>query len=255
MFEPSRLTHASRVLARGLAFTLAVASAAGSQAADVKAMLKTADGFRLASDQVEVETQIKFFKGDALDKERLYRVLLKPERRSLVVSQSPVERGQKVLMLADDFWIVLPSSQRPIRITPMQKLLGDASAGDIASMTWSEDYDGTVAGEAEAGGKPCVKLDLAAQHKGATYRRIVLYLSRAGGEPVFAELYVASDKLAKEASFEMGRLNGERRVVAMKLTDRIQKDRLTEIRYLDQKARAVPEEYFNPMFLTHNELK
>jgi hypothetical protein len=30
-------------------------------------------------------------------------------------------------MLGDDFWLLLPGSQRALRITPSQKLLGDAS--------------------------------------------------------------------------------------------------------------------------------
>lgn len=137
-------------------------------AADVRALLKAADGFRLASGEVEVRTQIRLFRSGELDKERLYKVLLKPERRSLVVSESAVEQGQKVLMLADDFWIILPSSQRPVRITPAQKLLGEASAGDIANLTWSEDYDGQVAGEVERSGQACVELDLLARHKGST---------------------------------------------------------------------------------------
>jgi hypothetical protein len=251
-----RSRKAARLTALALLpLVLAATLTGGARAADVKALLKTADEYRLASDQVQVDTQIKFFKSGTLDKERLYRVLVKPDRRSLVVSQSPAEKGQKVLMLADDFWIVLPSSQRPIRITPMQKLLGDASAGDIASMTWSEDYDGTVAGDAQIAGKPCLKLDLVSQHKGTTYRRIVLFLSKPAAEPVFAELYVASDKMAKEATFEMGQLEGQRRVVSMSLTDKIQGGRVTEIRYLAQRPRTVPEEYFNPMYLTHNELK
>jgi len=42
-----------------------------------------------------------------------------------------------VLMLGDDFWLLMPSSQRPLRITPMQKLLGDASTGDIATLSWA----------------------------------------------------------------------------------------------------------------------
>jgi glutamate racemase/predicted negative regulator of RcsB-dependent stress response len=34
----------------------------------------------------------------------------------------------------------MPGSARPLRITPMQKLLGDASTGDIATLRWAEDY-------------------------------------------------------------------------------------------------------------------
>jgi hypothetical protein len=251
----SRFGEVLRRVAAALGAWSLLAAAAAAAEPDVKALLKVADGYRLAAGEVEVRTQIRLLKNGELDKERAYEVLLKPERRSLVISQSPVEKGQKVLMLGDDFWIILPSSQRPVRITPAQKLLGEASAGDIANMTWSEDYDGAVAGETQRGGRACLQLELTAQHKGATYRRIVLYLARSSGEPVAAELYVASDKLAKEAEFEMGELQGRHQVVAMRLLDRIQTNRVTEIRYLQQRARPVPEEVFNPMYLTHNEPK
>ncbi len=43
-------------------------------------------------------------------------------RRSLVLMQSPAEKGQKVRMLGDDFWLLMPGIQRQLRITPMQKL-------------------------------------------------------------------------------------------------------------------------------------
>jgi len=244
-------------LTAGLAAAAALCLVGGApaRAADVAALLKTADSYRLAAGQAEVQTRIRLLKNGELDKERLYKVLLKPERRSLVISESPVEHGQKVLMLDDDFWIILPSSQRPVRITPAQKLLGEASAGDIASMTWSGDYDGAVVGEVQHDGRACLQLELASQHKGTTYRRIVLFLASPGGEPVAADLYLASDKLAKEARFEMGELRGRRQVVAMRLIDKIQANRVTEVHYLDQHARPVADEVFNPMYLTHNEIK
>ena len=100
--------------------------AASALAADVKALLREADAYRLTDDASRVETEAKVFKSGTLDKTRLYTVYVKPGRRSLVVFRSPSERGQKMLMLGDDFWLVMPSSQRPLRITPMQKLLGDA---------------------------------------------------------------------------------------------------------------------------------
>jgi hypothetical protein len=54
-------------------------------------------------------------------------VFVQDQHRSLVLMRSPAEQGQKVLMLGDDFWLLMPGSQRALRITPMQKLLGDAS--------------------------------------------------------------------------------------------------------------------------------
>jgi hypothetical protein len=236
-----------------LALLSTSAAARADDDADVHALLVKADGYRQATASVQVDTRIQVLKGGALDKERDYRVYVKPGRRSLVLSRSPAERGQKVLMVGDDFWIVLPSTQRPIRITPAQKLLGDAATGDIATLTWAEDYTGAVAGEEDVGGVPCTRLDLTAARKGVTYARITLYLARSDAHPVSADLYVASEKLAKRATFDMGTLGGRHGVVAMRIRDEIQTGRETVIRYLTNAPRELGDEYYNPAFLTRHE--
>ncbi|OQA33588.1 MAG: hypothetical protein BWY57_01078 [Betaproteobacteria bacterium ADurb.Bin341] len=227
---------------------------ATSFAADVKTLLKQADEYRLNLESARVDTEVRVFKGDALDKTRLYTVYIKPERRSLVVFRSPVERGQKMLMLGDDFWLVMPSSARPLRITPMQKLLGDASTGDVATLTWSGDYDGKIVGEEKVGDIVCHKLDIVGQRKGVSYPRIVLYVAKNGSFPVKAELYVASDKLAKMAEFKMGNVDGRKQVTTMILTDHLQKDRRTEVHYLSRSAKTLSDEYYNPAFLVRAEI-
>jgi outer membrane lipoprotein-sorting protein len=228
--------------------------ASTATAADVKALLKEADAYRLTAESLRVDTEVRVFKGGQPDKTRLYQVYIKPGRRSLVLFRSPSERGQKMLMLGDDFWLVLPTSQRPLRITPMQKLLGDASTGDIASLTWAEDYDGRIEGEATIDGVPCLKLDITGQRKGVSYPRIVLYLAKSDRRPVHAELYVASDKLAKEAAFRFGEVEGRKVVTMMVLTDRIQRERRTEVHYLARSQKALGDEYYNPAFLVRADI-
>jgi hypothetical protein len=226
-----------------------------AQAGDIAKYLKKADSYRLESDSMQVETEVKLLKSGKLDKERLYTVYLKSGRRSLVLMQSAGEKGQKVLMLGDDFWQIMPQSQRPIRITPMQKLLGDASVGDIATMNWSEDYDGTIAGEADVDGILCLHLSLVAKNKGVSYKRIELFIAKNDSRPVKADLYVASDKLAKQARFTVASVKGRQQVTAMAIKDQIQTGRETVIGYLSRKVRSVPDEYYNPMFLTRNDLQ
>ncbi len=216
--------------------------------------LRQADGFRLPGDEVQVETEIRLFKKGELEKTREYTVFTKPGRRSLVLFRSPNEAGQKMLLLDDKFWIILPSSRRPVRITASQKLLGEASSGDIATLTWSEDYNGILKGEEEVDGVPCRVLELHATRKGVTYEAIELYLAQQDNRPVMANLFVASGKLAKVAHFEMGELNGRRQVVAMKLVDRIQTARITEIRYLDMHPHATPDKLYNPAYLIRNDI-
>jgi len=241
--------HPARLL--GL---VAAALAWPAVAQDVDAMLRDADRYRTGADNLQVDTLVQSYKTDGtLDKERRYTVFAQQDRRTLVLMQSAAEKGQKVLMLGDDFWLLMPSSQRPMRITPMQKLLGDASTGDIATMRWSGDYSATLVGEepCQPGEiRPCYRLALQAARKGVTYQRVELWLARQRHEPVRAQLYVQSDKLAKTAHFELDASRSQ--VDAMVLIDQLGQQRQTRIRYLQRKERTVPEEWLNPMFLARS---
>jgi hypothetical protein len=170
--------------------------------------------------------------------------------------RSPAEQGQKVLMLGDDFWLLMPGSQRPLRITPSQKLLGDASTGDIATMSWSQDYQGTLVGEercpGDAAAQPCLHLSLVAARKGVTYQRIELWIGKARHEPVQADLYVQSDKLAKQARFVLDKPAAPTLVTEMVLLDQLSNHKETRVRYLSRQPKAVPETWLNPMFLARN---
>lgn len=226
-----------------------------AQTPDVSTMLKAADKFRMSADNLQVETQITVLNADgSQDKERRYTVFAQAKRQSLVLMQSPAEKGQKVLMLGDDFWLLMPNSQRPLRITPMQKLLGDASTGDVATLSWADDYTGTLVGEeaCEAPSSPtktCWHLSLNAARKGVTYQRIELWLGKARHEPVRADLYVLSDKLAKQATFVTDKPAAPTMVTEMVLADKVSNHKTTHVRYLSRKDRVVPEAWLNPMFL------
>jgi len=235
-----------------LLILLLLTALTGTVQADIQTILKQADNYRLPQDTVQVETTVVLYKKGKLDKERQYSVYIKPGRRSLVIFNSAVERGQKVLMLDDKFWMIMPKSRRPIRITPMQKLLGEASTGDIATMTWSEDYDGKISQKVVINQIPCLKLDLHSIRKGTTYARIELYVAQDGFWPVAANLYVASGKLAKRAYFSLGDVNGQ--VNAMTLIDKIQRQRKTVIRYLSMTPREIPDKFYNPMYLVRNRI-
>ena len=246
---------------------------------DVTAVLKAADRYRAGAENLQVETQVTVLNRDgSTDKERRYTVFAQAQHKSLVLMRSPAEAGQKVLMLGDDFWLLLPGSQRPLRITPMQKLLGDASTGDIATMSWAEDYTGTLVGEeaceapgappgrakpgdtapggggAASGGPklPCWHLSLQAARKGLTYARIELWVAKARSEPLKAELYVQSDKLAKLAGFVFDKADKPTQVTEMVLSDRLSSHKETRVRYLSRQPKQVPEAWLNPMFLARN---
>ena len=243
--------HAAQVLVA----MASIAVALSARADDVSALLKAADKYRMSGDNMQIDTQISVFNTDGSpDKERRYVVFAQAKHQSLVLMRSPAEKGQKVLMLGDDYWLLMPGSQRPLRITPMQKLLGDASTGDIATLSWADDYGGSVVGEEPCGepAQPCLRLALQANRKGVTYQRIELWIGKARHEPVRADLYVQSDKLAKRARFVMDKPGAPTTVTEMLLSDQLTNKKETKVRYLGRTEHVVPEAWLNPMFLARN---
>ncbi len=222
---------------------------------DIKSILKTADGYRQQGEELLIKTEVNLYENDKLDKQSLYHVFVKSGRRSLVVFKSAGELGQKVLMLDDKFWIFLPNTRRPIRITPMQKLLGEASVGDIATLTWSEDYDGTIVDRnITEQGINSIKLDLNSTRKGTTYHRIELFVSQEEYFPLKANLYLKSGKLAKVACYESGTMNDQRRVVVMTLVDRINKHQKTRVNYQGMENKTIADKFYNPAYLVRTDL-
>ncbi|MGY3688615.1 outer membrane lipoprotein-sorting protein [Vibrio coralliilyticus] len=231
---------------------------AGVFANDTATMVKNADAYRLDTASAKVVSLVTLYKNGELDKTRQYNIYTRPERESLVVFKSPVESGQKMLMLGDNYWLVMPKSRRPIRITPMQKLLGEASVGDVSTLTWSQDYRATLtAQETLTINERAVlanQLSLQSVTQGASYDRIELWLESESDFPIKADLYLKSGKLAKQALFEQGERDGQSRVVSMTLIDKIQPAKKTVIEYQQVTAHQLEDKYYIPAFLTRNAL-
>ncbi len=216
---------------------------------DGETLIKQIDQTRVTSDQVKVVTEITLIKNDQIESTKLFEVWVSTERRSLAVFKTAKEKGQKVLMLGDDFWMLMPKSKRPIRITPMQKLLGEASTGDIASLRWSEDY--RVNSTESHQGSDCLNcwlLELESKRKGISYDRVELFVDKQSLVPKIANLYLKSGKLAKVAKFVMG----EKLVEEMILVDGLQNNQVTKVKYLEIKDTDIPDKFFNPTYLQRN---
>ncbi len=229
-----------------------------AKATEVEQMVKNADQFRLDEDAAKVVSLVSLYENNELDKTRQYNVYTRPNRESLVVFKSPVEAGQKMLMLGDNYWLVMPKSRRPIRITPMQKLLGEASVGDISTLTWSEDYQASYTEKTPlfVAGKSVTthRLKLSAATDGASYHQIDLWLQADNDFPLKADLYLRSGKLAKQAWFTAGERDGLLRVVSMTLLDQIQPAKKTVIDYQQVMPMTLDAKYYNPAYLTRNAL-
>ncbi|WP_163131952.1 outer membrane lipoprotein-sorting protein [Agarivorans sp. Alg241-V36] len=222
---------------------------------EVSLRLLEADSYRLQSASAKVVTEVSQFEKQQLKKQHRYNVYIRPERESLVVFKAQSELGQKMLMLGDNYWLLMPNSRRPIRITPMQKLLGEASVGDISTLTWSEDYQGKLGEVSEIDGVSAQHLQLQAKTSGASYQKIDLWVDQNNNFPLKADLYLKSGKLAKQAYFEQGQRDGRTVVTTMTLVDSIQTNKSTVIDYQSVQAHSLADKYYNPAYLSKQSLE
>jgi hypothetical protein len=97
----------------------------------------------MSSDNMQVETAISVFNTDGSpDKERRYTVFAAGRHQSLVLMQPPAEKGQKVLMLGDDFWLLMPAASARCASRRCRSCWATRRTGDIATMSWADDYNG-----------------------------------------------------------------------------------------------------------------
>src|SRR4051812_13708880 len=131
------------LLAAVMAFLLLFAlrgHAASAAGVDAAALLKRSDAFRNGWPSFVTRVKITNYESGRPDEEKLYEVSQKGTDRTYVEFMSPREKGRHLLMLGDDMWIYLPDPSRPVRITPLERLSGDATNGDVARTNYSTDY-------------------------------------------------------------------------------------------------------------------
>jgi hypothetical protein len=209
-------------------------------------VLEQSDLVRNGRVSVLVRTRITYFKKDRIEQQRLFEVHAKGADKALVKSLDPRDRGLRVLMLGDDMWVSLPDVSRPVRITPMQRLVGQASSGDVAKTYYALDYLPTLVREERVGKHACALLDLKARRKGATYQRIEYWVDLQTLAPVQANFYLTSGKYSKYASFdEFSMFEGQRMISRITIHDRILGDEKTTLEHLSAVQRELPDRYFN----------
>jgi len=168
------------------------------------ALLAQADSFRQQDESAEIKVKLKSIKDQKPDGESEMRVRLKGSDLSLVEVRSGRSAGQVVLMSKEAVWVRMPRASSPIRITPIQRLMGEASYGDLGRLRWQDDYTAQyqVNAEQTVNDVPVWVLSLTATKPTSAYARIDLYVARDGGWPVQATFYLKSGKLFKTARFD-----------------------------------------------------
>jgi outer membrane lipoprotein-sorting protein len=217
-------------------------------------MLETADNARGNYEGIQWEVSMHSIERGR-EQDRKFLVIAKGYN-SLIETLEPGNlKGQKLLMQDRNMWFAKPGLSKPVPISPRQKLMGDASNGDIAATNYGGDYKVVDTEEGKVNNEDCVVLNLQAKDKRATYDRIKYWISKKRIVGLKAEFYTISGKMFKSATFEYKNritLNDKPQdfISKMIITNAIMKDDVTTISYSRPLLKKVPDATFNLNLLT-----
>jgi len=165
------------------------------------------------------------------------------------------DAGKLVLENGTEMWFYDPSGEASIRISPQQRLLGQASTGDVVTVNLAHDYHAVRATEEDVQDgdrvtRHCYRLDLDSAVADSTYQRIELWVEQPSGRPVKGKFYSESDRLLKTAYYR-GFLTelGRERPTEIVIIDGLTPTWVTIMRYSNYAWRDIPDSWLQRDYL------
>ncbi|MBI1208962.1 MAG: outer membrane lipoprotein-sorting protein [Azospirillum sp.] len=169
--------------------------------------------------------------------------------------QPPRDQDKLLLKTGNLMWFYDPASKASVRLSPQQRLLGQAANGDVVTVNLALDYRASLAGEetitdADRKSRPCWRLDLAANSDAVTYFRVEYWVDRESFVPVKGKFYSDSGRLLKIAYYR--RLEdqlGRSRPTETLIIDGIDTELVTKMNFSDYQYRDIPDSWFSRDYL------
>ncbi len=176
--------------------------------------------------------------------------------RSLIRFVAPARDANKLMLKnGNDLWFYDPASKASIRISPQQRLLGQAANGDVVTVNLAKDYRASLAGEetiqdGERQSRHCYKLALAAASPDVTYHHIEMWIDTSNNRPVKGRFYTESGQLLKTAFYRRyeSQLGAERPTETV-IIDGLDPAWVTVMRFSDYAFRQIPETWLQRDYL------
>lgn len=182
--------------------------------------------------------------------------------RTLIGFVAPARDANKIMLKSgNDLWFFDPSSKASVRVSPQQRLLGQAANGDVVTVDMAKDYKAELLGQEDAQDgdrqvRHCFKLMLAATLPDVTYHRIEMWIDVSNNRPVKARFYSESERLLKTAFYRQYRpWLGNERPSEMVIIDGLNPKWVTIMRYSDYAWQDIPESWLQRDYLSRFKLE
>lgn len=230
-------------------------------AVDAQAVLAASDAIRNPRQPFRVTVALtEFEKGQQVDTSTLVsyaRVLEEGGQFATLVQfvQPARDAGKLMLKNGKDLWFYDPATRSSVRISPQQRLVGEASNGDVITVNFARDYTATLAGEetitdGERRSRASYKLQLVAATDDATYAAAELWVDAQSSAPLKARFFADSGRLLKTAFYRRFQHQlGAQRPTETVIIDGLNAQAVTIVRLSDFTARNIPATWFQRDFL------
>lgn len=165
------------------------------------------------------------------------------------------DAGKLMLKNGNDLWFYDPTNKASVRLSPQQRLLGQASNGDVATVNLAKDYKATLVGDEEIQNgerqlRKAHKLALSAVSPDVTYASIEMWIDAENNRPLKARFFAESSRLLKTAYYRRFQPElGAERPTETVIIDGLNPQSVTLMRFSDYKARAIPDTWMQRDFL------
>ena len=175
---------------------------------------------------------------------------------SLVYIDRPVQDQSKIVLRNGNMlWFYDPASKASVRLSPRQRLLGNASNGDVVTANFALDYAVQLGGvedviDGDKQSHEAYRLELVSQNEVTPYDRIQLWVDHDDYRPLKGQFYTKSGRLLKVAWYRgWQEVMGETRPTEIVIADGFDPQDVTVMKMANFRPRDLPQSWFTNSWL------
>ncbi|MGA7827463.1 MAG: outer membrane lipoprotein-sorting protein [Geobacteraceae bacterium] len=249
-----------------LAMPTGQASAVDENRPTAQTVIARSDAVRNPENPFRVNLRLSEYVDGVERNEILLRVFSKIDRGSgqfknlVVYLEPPRDLGKVVLMNGTTMWFYDPASKSSVRISPQQRLVGQASQGDVVTVNLARDYTAKLVGpadgekllDADRKERDCWHVELVPANDSAIYGKVVYWVEKKTYRPVKGKFYSDSGRLLKIAYYHryLEQL-GVFRPSEIILIDGVNTRLVTTINSSGHRAMEIPDSWYQREYLPH----
>lgn len=258
----SRPATRRRALGTGVLFALSSPWAAPALAqSDANELLRASDAIRNPSRPYRARlTLTEYEEGKQVNASTLAIYAREVESggqfATLAAFLAPARDAGKVMLRhGDDMWFFDPSTKASVRLSPQQRLMGQASNGDVMTVNLARDYAARLLAEEDmkdGEGKmhKSYKLGLTASSPSATYATVEFWVDQESRNPIKGRFFAESGRLLKTVYYRRYQPQlGRDRPTESVIIDGLNPQAVTVMRFTDYATPNIPPTWFQRDYL------